>query len=284
VLVYKLTTAPAVPVVPSANVAVPVRQPVPAPGTATPIATGAGRPGAAGVQVPAGQPAGVKVAAVQNQPGPAAPATTVQQQPGPGAATGTSAAAGPEQPGAQPVKKPEKAAPSQKPVKRRSVKKPRKKRVVAKKTTRKQKPPAPEPERKPPRRKKSTSGDLLDFEDRQALARETGIESPAPKASKPRKKQLPPLSNADVLGVMRQHLPEFKACNRKQKELDRSVRGKMVVKFVIMNSGRVGKVSVVTPEFRNTYVGKCVSNTIRQMRFPEFGGPPKTVPFPFSVK
>jgi len=161
--------------------------------------------------------------------------------------------------------------------------KPKKKEVAS---VIKEDPVQPPPEPKKPKRRKS-SGGILEFEeDNAAFAKETGS-APVARAEKPKKevkKELPPLSNADVLQVMRKHLAEFKACNRKQKEKDRSVKGKMVVTFVITNNGRVAKVAVSTKQFKNTFVAGCISKVVKQARFPEFGGPPKKVPFPFTVK
>ena len=144
-----------------------------------------------------------------------------------------------------------------------------------------------EVEAKPKPKRKKPKGGLLDFEDPddRAFAAETGIKAPktAPKVQK--KKELPPLSNADVLTVMKRHLAEFKACNRKQKQVDSSVRGKMVVSFTIANNGRVVRVGVSkkTAKFKGTYVGGCIKGIIKRLKFPEFGGPKKTIPFPFTV-
>jgi len=146
-------------------------------------------------------------------------------------------------------------------------------------------PPEPKEEPKPPPRPKGKSGSLLDFEDEAAFSDVTGSKDVIKKAPpKPEKKELPPLNNADVLGVMRQHIAEFKACNRKQKEIDPSVKGKMVVSFIVNPSGKVGSVTVTTAPFKKTFVADCISKVIRQLSFPQFGGRPKKVPFPFTVK
>jgi hypothetical protein len=146
--------------------------------------------------------------------------------------------------------------------------------------------PREEPPPPPPRRKKS-KGSLLDFEDEaefDRMAGSSGGGAKKPPPPKPVKKELPPLSNADVLGVMRQHIAEFKACNRKQKEIDPSVKGKMVVSFIVNPNGRVGTVKVTTARFKKTFVATCISKVIRQLNFSKFGGKPKKVPFPFTVK
>jgi hypothetical protein len=128
---------------------------------------------------------------------------------------------------------------------------------------------------------------VLDFEDPddRAFAAEAGIAQPKPSKKEPKEKKLPPLSNADVLSVMKQHLAEFKACNRKQKQIDSSVRGKMVINFTIANNGRVAaaRISSRTAQFKGTYVAKCIQGIIKRLKFPEFGGKPKKVPFPFTV-
>ncbi len=143
----------------------------------------------------------------------------------------------------------------------------------------------PEPPSKPAKKRKKSSGGLLDFEDQNAFARETGSEPVVVKAApKKVKKKLPPLTNADVLSVMRKHLAEFKACNRKQREVDNSVRGKMVVEILIETSGKVKSARVTTAQFRSTFVAGCISKVIKQARFPEFGGKTKKIPFPFTVK
>jgi predicted Zn finger-like uncharacterized protein len=133
---------------------------------------------------------------------------------------------------------------------------------------------------------KSAKG-LLDFEDPddRAFARETGRKTKPVKSVVPQKKELAPLSNSDVMGVMKQHMAEFKACNRKQKERDPSVRGRMVVNFTIGTNGRVSKtgLSAKTKQFESSFVSGCIQNIIKRLRFPPFGGPKKTVPFPFTV-
>jgi hypothetical protein len=175
------------------------------------------------------------------------------------------------------------------PIKRKPpVSKKRKKKRRIAKDTKDTTPPPPEPPpepKPPPSRKRKGSKDLLDFDDEEAFSEVTGSKDPVKRAPPPpEKKALPPLSNADVLGVMRQHIAEFKACNRKQKGIDPSVKGKMVVSFIVNPTGKVGSVKVTTGQFKKTFVASCISKVIRQLSFPKFGGKPKKVPFPFTVK
>lgn len=139
-------------------------------------------------------------------------------------------------------------------------------------------------------KKKVDKNDILnwrdDDEDDKALQKEMGVKrTEAAAAPKPEeKKELPPRTNADVLEVMKQHLAEFQACSRKQKEMDASVQGRMVVKFVITPEGAVTKLTVDTPEFKGTFVADCIGRVISGIRFPKAGGGPMNVPFPFTVK
>ncbi len=241
---------------------------------AKPIAEPIKPPAAEGVQAPPVSPE-------------AATPTPTPPTPAPTEAAKAEVVPTPE-PKPQPVEKakPEKKAVALHKRKPPASKKRKKKRKVAEKPKESPPPPPPAEEEKPPPRKvKSKRGSLLDFEDEAAFSNVTGSKDPVKAAPpKPVKKELPPLTNADVLGVMRQHIAEFKACNRKQKEIDPSVRGKMVVSFIVNPNGRVGSVRVTTAQFNKTFVASCISKVIRQLSFPKFGGKPKKVPFPFTVK
>jgi len=177
------------------------------------------------------------------------------------------------------------AAVRHKPLKKRSAAMKKKKHKQEAATVIREDPEKEPSAQKKPIRHRKSSGGILDFDDENAFAKETGG-APVAKKEKPKEviKELPPLSNADVLGVMRKHLAEFKACNRKQQEIDRSVKGKMVVKFIINPSGRVASVATETARFKKTFVSGCISKVIKQAHFPAFGGNPKGVPFPFTVK
>jgi hypothetical protein len=91
---------------------------------------------------------------------------------------------------------------------------------------------------------------------------------------------LSPLSDSDVMAVMRAHRDEFSVCVQKYP----SVKDKMVVSFVIANDGVVSSVATLTEEFKGTAYEECVRSEIQKIRFPQFGGEPKTVRFPFTVK
>jgi predicted Zn finger-like uncharacterized protein len=152
-----------------------------------------------------------------------------------------------------------------------------------------EKPKEPPPEEAPAHKKKGGGKGLLDFEDGDedsaALKKEMGLGGGTAE-KKSEAKELPPLSTADVMGVMKQHLAEFQACTRKHIESgDDAVKGKMVLEFIITPDGAVSKIATTTPEFKGTIVSDCISKVVQSIRFPKFGGEPnKRVPFPFTVK
>ncbi|HOX46576.1 MAG TPA: AgmX/PglI C-terminal domain-containing protein [Myxococcota bacterium] len=245
----------------------------------------------------------VAVAPAPGEPGaapPAAPAEGVGVQPTPGpnpvAVAGVQPAPVPGEPGtAKPAVpapvKPPKPVPG-KPVVRRTDPKPAPVREPPKGRddfAEEDEPVRAKPE-EPPKPVKASGKGLLDFEDEddRALAADMGIKNTAKDAPKaePKKTELPPLSNGDVLEVMKQHIEEFKACNKEQKKRDASVQGKMVVNFTIQPDGRVSTIGLdaKTAEFKGTFVADCISQTIKRIKFPAFGGGPKSVPFPFTVK
>ncbi len=273
----------------------------PEPGQGVPL----GPPAAVGT-APAAPPASAKVVPPPAPPspspaegsgGPSAPAAGAESAPpSSGAVTPPPAPPPPEEKPGTPGKKvtpppprePKKVAQPAKPPQERDDTLARLQREDKADRGRKERETPPPEEAKP--KKKVDKNDILNFrdddEDDKALQKEMGVKraeaAPAPKPEE--KKELPPRTNADVLEVMKQHLAEFQACSRKQKEVDASVQGRMVIKFVITPEGAVTKLATDTPEFKGTFVSDCIGRVINGIRFPKAGGGPMTVPFPFTVK
>ena len=58
--------------------------------------------------------------------------------------------------------------------------------------------------------------------------------------------------------------------------------GKLVMKWTIQTSGRTSNVSVVTDEFKGTYMATCVGGVIKGMSFPKHKKQGEPVQFPFK--
>jgi len=100
------------------------------------------------------------------------------------------------------------------------------------------------------------------------------VEEPAPSdASLPKT-----LSKAKISSTMKKYLGAMRACVKQQKQRDPTVKGKMLISFVIMGSGKASSVRVVSSQHKGTYVAGCISYLIKNMKFPKFSGKPIPIP------
>ena len=93
------------------------------------------------------------------------------------------------------------------------------------------------------------------------------------------------ISHGQFLGAMKKYLKEFKRCNRKQKEIDSSIKYKFVMRYELGNCGKIVGVALSSPpHFEGSYITNCIFEASKYVEFPAFRGPKKTVSFPFAVK
>lgn len=90
------------------------------------------------------------------------------------------------------------------------------------------------------------------------------------------------LSASDIMEVVLAHKSELAACAEAQKKLDPSITGKLVLKWTITINGRVIQVEVVSKEFEETHMAKCVTRLVKTWVFPHHTGPAQAVTFPFK--
>lgn len=85
-----------------------------------------------------------------------------------------------------------------------------------------------------------------------------------------------------IRGVIRQRLPQFRACYESELLRDPGLAGTVTVKFVINAAGKVTKASaggMIEP------VARCVSAVIQRIEFPEpKGGGTVNVTYPFTFR
>ncbi len=91
-----------------------------------------------------------------------------------------------------------------------------------------------------------------------------------------------PLTQSQVNKVIRANMGQIAACVKAQKKYGQ-LNGSMEVRFTVSRRGSVVRANIVTPKFKDSYVGDCVSATIERIRFPRSGGS-VTVSYPFQVK
>jgi hypothetical protein len=56
----------------------------------------------------------------------------------------------------------------------------------------------------------------------------------------------------------------------------------LVMQWVILTSGKVSKVTVVTEELKGSYIAQCLGALIKSMVFPRHEQPSAPVEFPFK--
>ncbi len=86
------------------------------------------------------------------------------------------------------------------------------------------------------------------------------------------------LSKEQIYDVMKKSIPAMKGCVKQQLQRDPSVKGTLLVSFVINPSGNVGSVTTLSKEHAGTYVSECITYIIKEMKFPSFNGDPITIP------
>jgi predicted Zn finger-like uncharacterized protein len=92
------------------------------------------------------------------------------------------------------------------------------------------------------------------------------------------------LDEAQILRVLRKYKGEINACREKQAKADPNLEGVMTVKFVVQRSGQTSQHSVGPDKFKSSVVGKCVIDSVRGWRFPQFSKGTMPLDFPVMVK
>jgi predicted Zn finger-like uncharacterized protein len=90
------------------------------------------------------------------------------------------------------------------------------------------------------------------------------------------------LSQLDVMEVVLANKPSLAKCVEEQKKREPGVTGKLVMKWQIQTSGKTSQVSVVTDEFKGTYMAGCVGGLIKGWVFPRHKNQGEPIQFPFK--
>ncbi len=91
------------------------------------------------------------------------------------------------------------------------------------------------------------------------------------------------LGNADVLDVILANKPALTKCADEQRKREPGSSGKLVMKWQILTNGKVTGVTVVSEDFKKTYMAECVGGLLKGLVFPRHKqqGDPITFPFKF---
>ncbi len=91
------------------------------------------------------------------------------------------------------------------------------------------------------------------------------------------------LEQGDVMEAVASNRSALASCAKQQKEKEPGLNGKIVLRVKVATSGRPQSVTVVTEEFKSTFMAKCASDVIKGLTFPKHknDSPPIDVPLKF---
>ncbi len=90
------------------------------------------------------------------------------------------------------------------------------------------------------------------------------------------------LGSADILGTVLANKAGLAECAQEQRNRERGITGKLVMKWTIQTNGKASNVSVVSKELEDTYMAGCVERLIESMSFPPHKKQGEPVQFPFK--
>jgi len=90
------------------------------------------------------------------------------------------------------------------------------------------------------------------------------------------------LSTSDVYEVVLANKAALAKCAEQQRAKDPGASGKLVMRWTIQTSGKTSNVSVVSEEFKGTYMATCVGGLIKGWTFPKHKTQGEPVSFPFK--
>ncbi len=90
------------------------------------------------------------------------------------------------------------------------------------------------------------------------------------------------LAQSDVMQVVLANKPAIVKCVNEQKKKDPSISGKLVMRWSIQTSGKPTAISCQSPEFKSTYMAKCIGDLIKTWNFPKHQKQGDPIVFPFT--
>lgn len=89
------------------------------------------------------------------------------------------------------------------------------------------------------------------------------------------------LTQGEVWAEIQKHTGKIQACYERELNKNPSLAGRITFEWIVKSNGGVGTVKEVNSTLGNATVSKCVSNVIKQMKFPKPKGGEVTVVFPW---
>ncbi|XXF80471.1 adventurous gliding motility protein GltJ [Myxococcaceae bacterium GXIMD 01537] len=95
-------------------------------------------------------------------------------------------------------------------------------------------------------------------------------------------KVLEKLAQSDVMQVVLTNKPAILKCVNDHKAKDPGVTGKLVMRWTILTSGKTTAISCQSPEFKSTYMAKCIGDLVKTWTFPKHQKQGEPIMFPFT--
>ncbi|WP_224368444.1 adventurous gliding motility protein GltJ [Hyalangium versicolor] len=90
------------------------------------------------------------------------------------------------------------------------------------------------------------------------------------------------LGQSDIMAVVVANKPAIMKCVGEQRKRDPDISGKLVMHWTIQTSGKTSGVSVVSDEFKKTYMASCITGLIKGWTFPKHKKQGDPIDFPFT--
>lgn len=91
------------------------------------------------------------------------------------------------------------------------------------------------------------------------------------------------LGQSDIMQVVLSQKASLKKCVDEQRRRSPGVEGTLVMRWTVSPSGRTSNVTVVSDEFRSTYIASCMGTLIKGWTFPRHRVQGEPVTFPFKI-
>lgn len=91
------------------------------------------------------------------------------------------------------------------------------------------------------------------------------------------------LTKAEIKDTIKTNWNKVKICVGLGKQRNPNLTGKVVVRFIIQETGQVSDATVVLSTINERRTENCLRNRFLSMKFPNFQGSPKTVSYPFII-
>lgn len=89
------------------------------------------------------------------------------------------------------------------------------------------------------------------------------------------------LGSSEIMAVLLANRPGLTLCAQQQRAKDPALTGTIILRFTVDAAGRVVKVEVVTEEFKDTVMARCLVEAAKTWVFPRHTAEPPSFEFPF---